>query len=104
MEFSEFVTTYYSKTRKSGKPWEPATVAEDSGLPLDQVQAWWGWCREEGGTDAELITKWETEGLVPIQTPFGTLWNRKSIGDPDRLISSLTVRELEAMFVRHLKG
>jgi hypothetical protein len=74
MQFNEFVTLYWNKTRRSGAPWTPAAIADDSGFSIDDVNMYLAWCKAQISpvplTDKELIDKFAATMTV-IRTPMG---------------------------------
>lgn len=68
LPFSDFVTIYWNKLRRSGVPWNAASVADDTGMSVGDAGAYFTYCQSHPGlSDAQLIA------LSPIvqPTPFG---------------------------------
>jgi hypothetical protein len=71
MSFADFVTTYWNKLRRSGAPWTPQAIADDSGLSVDDVNMYSAWCKAQGGLpDQQLIDKFNASTVV-IHSPMG---------------------------------
>jgi hypothetical protein len=106
MNFEEFVTSYWNKNRgKTGKPWDPTSVAEWEGIPVDLPLAMFSYCERHAGlTDAQLIA------LEPVikQTPFGIVIQdtgaNESTGVMDVPVSQVTVRQLVAAIIASTKS
>lgn len=77
MTFSEFVKLYWNKVRRSGSPWTPAAISDDSGLSLDIVNMYLNWCQAQSGlADDALISRFD-DTMTVIVTPFGSYLGSK---------------------------
>ena len=94
--FAEFVTLYWNKKRRSGALWTPQGIADDSGMSLNDVQAFLNYCHDRATlSDAELIA---TNPTITV-TPFGTIILRETPAPApllDRTLDKVTLRELLA--------
>jgi hypothetical protein len=74
--FADFVTNYWNKTRRSGALWNQQSIADDSGMSLNDVASFLFYCHaHEGMTDAQLIA---TNPQI-ITTPGGLLMLKEVI-------------------------
>lgn len=90
MNFDLFVDLYWGKRRRSGAPWTPETIAEDSGFSLSDVNTLLAWCHTQGTlTDDALKALFDSQWSI-VQTPFGIHLQRKVVTTPG------TVAELKA--------
>lgn len=59
MNFSDFVSFYWNKLRRSGRLWTAPDIVTDSGLGAQVVDVYLVWCKDNGSglTDQQLIDK-----------------------------------------------
>jgi len=83
MQVSDFVTNYWKKTRRSGAPWTPQAIADDSGLSIDDVNMFLSWCGAQSViTDQGLIELFNSTMSI-IRTPMGNYLGPKgAVGTP----------------------
>lgn len=100
MTFSEFVTAYWNKTRRSGQPWTDQTIADDSGIRLDDVDTYLNWCHAQGNlSDTDLIARFEAR-VEPVQTPYGLHLGVKNPPAAPGTLAGL-VDELKAVIAKY---